>query len=82
MSYLRFLYQGWQALLSEVMIFAVRCYQYTLSPWIGQSCRFQPTCSNYFIGAVRKYGPISGALRGAYRILRCNPFCKSGFDPP
>ncbi|MFN3148566.1 membrane protein insertion efficiency factor YidD [Bremerella sp.] len=82
MIYLRFLYQGWQALLSEVMIFAVRCYQYTLSPWIGQSCRFQPTCSNYFIGAVRKYGPISGALRGAYRILRCNPFCKSGFDPP
>lgn len=82
MIYLRFLYQGWQALLSEVMIFAVRCYQYTLSPWIGQSCRFQPTCSNYFIGAVRKYGPIWGALRGAYRILRCNPFCKSGFDPP
>lgn len=82
MIYLRFLYQGWQALLSEVMIFAVRCYQYTLSPWIGQSCRFQPTCSNYFIGAVRKYGPISGALRGAWRILRCNPFCKSGFDPP
>lgn len=82
MSFLRFLYAGWQALLSEVMIFAVRCYQYTLSPWIGQSCRFQPTCSNYFIGAVRKYGPISGALRGAWRILRCNPFCKSGFDPP
>ncbi|QDU75326.1 Putative membrane protein insertion efficiency factor [Bremerella volcania] len=82
MIFLRFLYEGWQALLSEVMIFAVRCYQYTLSPWIGQSCRFQPTCSNYFIGAVRKYGPISGALRGAWRILRCNPLCKSGFDPP
>ncbi|MEW4566045.1 membrane protein insertion efficiency factor YidD [Bremerella sp. JC770] len=82
MIFLRFLYQGWQALLSELMIFAVRCYQYMLSPWIGQSCRFQPTCSHYFIGAVRKYGPISGALRGAYRILRCNPFCKSGFDPP
>ncbi|WP_233207139.1 MULTISPECIES: membrane protein insertion efficiency factor YidD [Pirellulaceae] len=64
------------------MIFLVRCYQYTLSPIVGQQCRFQPTCSNYFIQAVRKYGPISGAVRGIWRILRCNPFCRSGFDPP
>ncbi|MBA2116648.1 membrane protein insertion efficiency factor YidD [Bremerella alba] len=82
MIFLRFLYDASQALLAELMIFAVRCYQYTLSPWVGQACRFQPTCSNYFIGAVRKHGPVSGALRGGWRILRCNPFCKSGFDPP
>ncbi|MHC2066601.1 membrane protein insertion efficiency factor YidD [Bremerella sp. T1] len=82
MIYLRFLWDAGQALLAETMIFAVRCYQYTLSPWIGQACRFQPTCSHYFIGAVRKYGPVSGAIRGAWRILRCNPFCRSGFDPP
>ncbi|GAA4442518.1 MULTISPECIES: membrane protein insertion efficiency factor YidD [Bremerella] len=77
-----FLFAASRALLAEVMIFLVRCYQYTLSPWVGQQCRFQPSCSNYFIQAVRKYGPVSGAIRGAYRILRCNPLCKSGFDPP
>ncbi|PQO45238.1 membrane protein insertion efficiency factor YidD [Blastopirellula marina] len=77
-----FLVAACRALLAETMIFLVRCYQYTLSPIVGQQCRFQPTCSNYFIGAVRKYGPISGAVRGAWRILRCNPFCRSGFDPP
>ena len=77
-----FLFAAGRALLAEVMIFLVRCYQYTLSPWVGQQCRFQPSCSNYFILAVRKYGPVSGAIRGAYRIIRCNPFCESGFDPP
>lgn len=79
---MNFLYQAGRALLSETMIFLVRCYQYTLSPIVGQQCRFQPTCSNYFIQAVRKYGPISGSVRGIWRILRCNPFCRSGFDPP
>lgn len=77
-----FLFAACRALLAETMIFLVRCYQVTLSPIVGQQCRFQPTCSNYFIGAVRKYGPLSGAVRGAWRILRCNPFCRSGFDPP
>ena len=77
-----FLVDGVQVLLSESMIFAVRCYQFFLSPWLGQQCRFQPTCSAYFILAVRKYGPIGGAARGIWRILRCNPFCRGGFDPP
>ena len=77
-----FLVDGAQVLLSESMIFAVRCYKFFLSPWLGQQCRFQPTCSTYFILAVRKYGPVSGAVRGIWRILRCNPFCRSGFDPP
>ncbi len=79
---MKFLIAAGRALLAESMIFLVRWYQYTLSPIVGQQCRFQPTCSNYFIQAVRKYGPISGAIRGAWRILRCNPFCRSGFDPP
>ena len=56
-------------------------YQYTLSPLVGHWCKFQPTCSNYFILSVKKHGAL-GAPRGLWRICRCNPFCKGGFDPP
>jgi putative membrane protein insertion efficiency factor len=65
-----------------LMIAAVRIYQWTLSPIIGRQCRFTPSCSNYFIGAVQKHGPWWGALRGVWRICRCNPFCRGGHDPP
>ncbi|RMF94382.1 MAG: membrane protein insertion efficiency factor YidD [Planctomycetota bacterium] len=68
--------------LSAVLIGLVYLYKITLSPWLGTSCRFTPTCSTYFIEAVRKYGPIKGAAKGIWRILRCNPFCKGGYDPP
>ncbi len=64
------------------LIGLVRIYQWTLSPLIGRQCRFQPTCSNYFIGAVEKYGAIRGSLKGIWRICRCNPFCQGGEDPP
>jgi putative membrane protein insertion efficiency factor len=67
---------------SRVLIFMVRIYQWTLSPVIGRQCRFEPTCSHYFIGAVRKYGPWSGAIRGILRICRCHPWHKGGYDPP
>jgi putative membrane protein insertion efficiency factor len=65
-----------------LLIGIVRVYQWTLSPLIGRQCRFQPTCSNYFIGAVQKYGAIRGTLKGIARILRCNPFHSGGYDPP
>ena len=67
---------------SRLLIAAVRGYQWTLSPLIGRQCRFQPTCSNYFIGAVEKYGPFRGSWRGLKRICRCHPWGGSGFDPP
>ena len=67
---------------ANVAIFLVRIYQWTLSPIIGRQCRFYPTCSNYYILAVRKYGFCWGSLKGAWRILRCNPFCKGGEDFP
>jgi hypothetical protein len=66
----------------EVLILLVRLYQYTLSPLVGRQCRFEPTCSNYFIAAVRNYGAISGTLRGIWRICRCHPFHQGGYDPP
>lgn len=67
---------------ARTLIAGVRLYQLTLSPIIGKQCRFTPTCSHYFIEAVEKYGAVRGALKGAWRICRCNPLCKSGYDPP
>jgi hypothetical protein len=67
---------------AALLIAAVRVYQWTLSPFIGRQCRFYPTCSHYFILAVRKYGPWRGAAKGAWRICRCNPFCAGGEDFP
>ncbi len=70
------------ALVSSVLIGLVRVYQWTLSPLIGRQCRFEPTCSHYFIGAVRQYGPWRGAWKGICRICRCHPFHPGGYDPP
>ena len=75
----------WQRLIaipSWLLIAAVRCYQLGVSPFIGPRCRFQPTCSQYFIEAVRKYGAIRGSWRGLCRIGRCHPWGGSGYDPP
>lgn len=67
---------------SRLIVWIVRIYQRSLSPLLGPNCRFQPTCSNYMLEAVRKYGAVSGFLRGTWRILRCHPFSKGGYDPP
>jgi uncharacterized protein len=61
---------------------AVRVYQWTLSPLIGRHCRFEPSCSSYFILAVQKYGALRGTWRGIKRIGRCHPFHPGGYDPP
>jgi uncharacterized protein len=76
------LLRGISHALSAVLVGCVRLYQIFLSPIFGRQCRFQPTCSHYYIGAVRKYGPIRGSLKGLWRICRCNPLCKGGEDPP
>jgi putative membrane protein insertion efficiency factor len=73
--------QLWK-LPSNLLIVAARVYQWTLSPFIGRHCRFEPTCSNYFIQAVEKYGAIRGSWRGICRIARCHPFHPGGYDPP
>ena len=70
------------ALPGWALITAVRCYQYALSPWLGPRCRYQPTCSQYFIEAVQKYGAFRGCWRGLRRIGRCHPWGGSGYDPP
>lgn len=67
---------------SIVLIGGVRIYQKLISPFLGRNCRFHPSCSNYFIQAVEKYGPLTGAWKGILRILRCHPFHPGGYDPP
>ena len=63
------------------LILLIRLYQVTLSPFIGKSCRYTPTCSNYGIEAIRKYGFFKGGWLTFKRILSCNPWGGSGYDP-
>lgn len=73
----------WPAVvLSAVMVGLVRGYQYLIRPLLPPTCRFIPGCSEYMILAVQKHGPIVGGLKGCWRICRCNPLCKGGYDPP
>ncbi|MDD4644858.1 MAG: membrane protein insertion efficiency factor YidD [Bacteroidales bacterium] len=64
-----------------VMIKLVRFYQLAISPYLGRSCRYTPTCSQYFIEAVIKHGPLKGSYLGIRRILRCHPWGGHGYDP-
>jgi len=68
-------------MMRRVAVFLVRCYQRCLSPLIPPCCRFEPTCSSYAVEAFRKKGLLRGFLLTAWRILRCNPWCKGGYDP-
>ena len=64
------------------LIGLVRLYQWLLSPLLGHNCRYQPTCSTYFIESVKKYGVLRGSFRGILRICRCHPWHPGGYDPP
>lgn len=64
-----------------VLTLLIRGYQIVISPHIGSCCRFEPSCSQYFIEALREHGVLRGSLLGVKRILRCHPFGASGYDP-
>jgi hypothetical protein len=66
---------------SRALVLLVRVYQATLSPLLGRQCRFTPTCSEYFARAVEKHGALRGGAIGLWRLLRCHPFSKGGYDP-
>ena len=69
-------------LLGVLLIGLVWLYRLGVRPLLPPSCRFEPSCSEYFIQAVRKYGPLSGSWKGVRRICRCHPWNPGGFDPP
>ena len=69
-------------LIKKVLIFLIKTYQMTLSPRFSHgSCRYTPTCSQYALEAIEIHGIFKGCLLAAWRILRCNPFSKGGWDP-
>ena len=63
------------------LIALIRVYQVAISPLLPPSCRFQPTCSQYAMEAIKKYGAVRGSYMGARRLLRCHPFHPGGYDP-
>ena len=68
-------------LVLHSIIFVIKIYQQFISPLFPPSCRYYPSCSNYAIDAVTKKGIIRGSFLAIWRILRCNPFSKGGYDP-
>jgi len=67
--------------LKKIFIGIIRFYRKYISPLKAPSCRFYPTCSQYAIEAIEKKGVIKGSLLAIWRILRCNPFSRGGYDP-
>ena len=68
-------------LLSLVLIAPIRLYQMTISPLLGDVCRYYPSCSKYAVESLKVHGPFKGLILTAYRLLRCTPFTKGGIDP-
>jgi len=68
-------------IMGKLVVALVRTYQICLSPFLGPCCRFYPSCSEYAITAVRRYGPFRGSAMGLKRILRCHPLHDGGYDP-
>lgn len=64
-----------------ILIYLIKFYQKAVSPLFPPSCRFYPTCSEYAVQAITKYGFFLGSIKAVWRILRCNPFNKGGYDP-
>ncbi|MCF6186260.1 MAG: membrane protein insertion efficiency factor YidD [Desulfobulbaceae bacterium] len=69
------------ALFTRLFIFLVRGYQYFISPLFPPTCRYTPTCSQYAVEAVTRYGPFRGIGLALWRLLRCHPFSRGGYDP-
>lgn len=65
----------------RLLLWLIRFYRRNLSPLHPACCRFQPTCSQYALEAIQKYGALKGGMLALRRILRCNPLCKGGYDP-
>ncbi len=74
---IKHLHKLWKSLF----ILPIKFYQIAISPILPNTCRHLPTCSEYTIEAIKTYGVFKGIIKGAYRILRCNPLGTSGYDP-
>lgn len=68
-------------MVRNVLIGLVRGYRLLLSPWLGSSCRFEPTCSAYALDALAQHGAAMGSYMTVHRLARCGPWCQGGHDP-
>ncbi|WP_396434072.1 membrane protein insertion efficiency factor YidD [Limnohabitans sp.] len=68
-------------IFQRLLMGLVRGYRMLLSPWLGSSCRFEPTCSAYALGALAQHGAAMGAYLTLHRLVRCGPWCQGGHDP-
>lgn len=67
--------------MKRVLLSLIRFYRKHISPHTPPACRFQPTCSQYALTAIERFGALKGGFLALKRLLRCNPFCKGGYDP-
>jgi putative membrane protein insertion efficiency factor len=72
---------GWRALPRRTLMLLVQGYRYCLKPWLGNACRFEPSCSAYALQALERHGALAGSAVSAGRLLRCHPWCEGGLDP-
>ena len=68
-------------MMQNLLIGLVKGYRLLLSPWLGSSCRFEPTCSRYALGALENHGAAAGTYLTIARLGRCHPWCDGGLDP-
>lgn len=67
--------------LRGLAVLPIRVYQRALSPLVGPRCRYYPSCSEYAVEAIRRFGILRGVVLAVWRLLRCNPWSRGGFDP-
>lgn len=67
--------------MKRLLLWLIAAYKRHLSPHLPPACRFEPTCSVYAATAIQRYGAWKGGRMALWRLLRCNPFCKGGYDP-
>lgn len=70
-----------QKIFTIPLIGLIKFYQLTISPWLGNNCRYRPTCSQYMLDALKIHGLLKGLFLGTKRILSCHPWGKNGHDP-
>ncbi len=67
--------------MKTIFIFFIKVYKKAISPLLPNSCRYYPSCSSYAIDALKKHGLFKGSAKAVWRIIRCNPWAKGGYDP-
>ncbi len=73
---------GPEAVVAKLLIFLIRVYQRTLSPLLGNVCRFEPSCSRYAVACLENHGALRGSLLSVVRVCKCHPFHPGGLDLP